>query len=89
MKTFTTLAATTGLLLASTSVALADGHADVLEVTCADFAAMEIADQESFMAALGAALPDEDNDDMDIEQAALLCNGNDEKTVGEVLDLED
>ena len=28
-------------------------------------------------------------DDMDIEQAALLCNGNDEKTVGEVLDLED
>lgn len=72
------------LIGASTSV-FAAAHADVEAVTCADFAAMEIIDQEPFLVAVTAITDDVVNDDIKPSDVTVMCNGMDDETVASLL----
>ncbi|MEJ6402015.1 hypothetical protein [Yoonia sp. 2307UL14-13] len=71
------------LLAGTCTIAAADAHADPLTVTCAEFEAMEISDQESFLTALASAMDEADNEELDIGSVQVLCNGSEEEPVSE------
>ena len=83
MNTFAKSTLLAAILASASTFAIADGHADPLTVTCAEFAAMEISDQESFLTSLAAAMDEADNEELDIGSVQVLCNGSEEEPVSE------
>ena len=77
--------ALTATLLGAATFAVADGHADVTNVTCAQFADMTIADQESLLAELTAAVDGAENDDIKIGDVQVICNGSEDETLADLL----
>ncbi len=82
-----TAAALTAFVGTSTT-ALADAHADIDAITCAEFAGMELADQQEMMPVIAASAEDQDVDELTIGKIGVLCNGDDDETLGSVLNTE-
>ncbi|WP_411890648.1 hypothetical protein [Yoonia sp. SDW83-1] len=88
MKNLMSTAALSFTLIGASTFALADAHADVTAVTCAEFAEMELIDQESMLAELTATVEGADNDEVMIGDVQVLCNGSEDETVASVLSEE-
>lgn len=91
MKNFMKTAAL-GLTLATASTAVfADAHADPAMLTCAEFGALEIADQDAMLKELifnaeGVSVDDEMMNGLVAGDVAVLCNGFDDETVASILE---
>lgn len=86
MKTTIKTAALALFALTAANSAFADGHADVSEMTCAEFMALERVDQTQALNALTAEVDGVMADDDSIAEIGVLCNGRDDDVVAEVLD---
>jgi len=89
MKTFFTTAALSLTLAGASTMAFADAHADVSMITCGDFAAMEIIDQEAALVTITAATEGVSNSEIKISDVIVVCNGRDAETVMAIIENED
>lgn len=85
MKNLIATAALTVATAAASTAAFADAHAQPTDLTCAEFGAMELVDQEAALQAIVTEVSGADVDEVMLSEIAILCNGNDELTVADVL----
>ena len=88
MKNFIATAALSIVATAGATAAFADGHADVTMLTCAEFTAMENIDQQAAMSAIVGDVEGVMIDDTKLSEIGVLCNGEDDKMVAELLNDE-
>ncbi|MEJ6397361.1 hypothetical protein [Yoonia sp. 208BN28-4] len=86
MKNIIATAALSITAAVASTAAFADGHADPVEMTCAEFGALDIADQEIALSAIVAEVEEQMQDDVVVGEIAVLCNGFDDDTVASRLD---
>lgn len=86
MKILMSAAALGLAMIGGASSAFAESHVDVMNVTCAEFAAMELADQQLMLVDIAAAVDSADSDEIDVGRVQVLCNGADDESVAELLD---
>lgn len=86
-KIFATTAFALSVFVGATS-ASAQSLSGAEDVTCAEFLGMELIDQETMLGEFVALSDNRSIDDTEVGDVQVLCNGNDEMTVVEVLENE-
>ena len=85
MTNFMKTAAISLIAITGASAAFADAHADVTKLTCAEFSAMELIDQQAAMSAIVGDVEGVMIDDTKLSEIGVLCNGQDDMMVSELL----
>ncbi len=87
MKNVFITAATIAAFVGTATTATAAGHLDPETLTCAEFSALEISDQDDMAMAIATASEERDSEELTAGDVEVLCNGNEEDTVLSILDL--